>query len=109
MPSWLETFDVGDISTFPPSWALPARVFHREVLTAYAVGAIRLHHFPANSISQHLLAGSFPCLHNVVDRAAQLDRHERRSGLVAEKLRDSGCDKKTGDAIDHAGSDTDSV
>src|ERR1035437_2116995 len=108
MPSWLETFDVGDISTFPGAWALPARILHREVLTAYAVGGIRLHHFPAYSVSQHLLAGSFPYLHHVVDSAAQLDRRERRSGLVAEKIRDSGCDKP-GAAIYHSGSDTYSV
>src|ERR1035437_7134936 len=108
MPSWLETFNVGDISAIPAAWALPAWILHREVLAAYAVGSIRLHHFLDSSVSQHLLAGRLPHLHYVMDRAAQLDRYERRCGLVAEKIRDSG-GGKPGAAIDRSGSDTHSV
>src|ERR1039457_5317014 len=108
MSSWLETFDVGDISTFPAFWALPAWVFYREVLTASTVVGIRLHLFPADSVSQYLLAGSLPRLPYARDRAAHLDCHQRLGGLVAENIRDSGRDKP-GAAMDHAGADTHSV
>ena len=77
-----QTFDVVDISNSSSAWPFSAWIFHREVLTAYAVVGVRLRHVPADSVSQRLLAGSFRRPHHAVDRAALLACRERRSGLV---------------------------
>ena len=102
---WLETLDVGDLSTLPDSRALPAGIFHREVFTSSTLVGLRLHDFPANSLSQHFLAGSLRHPHQAVDRAAHLACRERPGGMGAAEIRPSRC-PRPGAATHHAGSDT---